>query len=290
MAPTAAPIIAPAGASAEAAAISAAHAVLVHYFPGNTTALNEARDAALDAIPAGPAKADGIATGLAAAAGMIAQRVGDGSSPSTFYQPPAPLDPGEWDVTPGCPTDSSGNFLGGTLLNWRDVTPFGVIRPATGHWSERFRPAPPPALTSNEYAKDYAEVQAKGGAQSAVRTADRATVARFYAAASPTFIFHTVARQLAAARGDSLAENARNLALMSIATNDSLVASFATKYHYTYWRPSTAIRAGDLDGNRKTEPDPNFATFLVTPCFPSYPSNHASGSNAAAETIRRIYG
>jgi hypothetical protein len=123
-----------------------------------------------------------------------------------------------------------------------------------------------------------------------VRTADRATVARFYAAASPSFVFLTAARQLAEARGDSLAENARNLALISMATNDSLVASFATKYHYNYWRPSTAIRAGDSDGNRKTEADPNFVTFLVTPCFPSYPSNHASGSNGAAETMRRIYG
>ena len=290
VAPTALPIVAPPGASAEAAAIAAAHAVLVHYFPGSAAALDAARDAGLAAIPDGLAKTNGIATGLAAAAGMIAERVGDGSSPLTFYQPPAPLDPGEWNITPGCPTDASGNPLGGILLNWRDVRPFGVVRPAVGHWSEAFRPAPPPELTSNESAKDYNEVQAKGGAVSAVRTAERATVARFYAAASPTFVFLTAARQLAEARGDSLAENARNLALVSIATSDSLVASFATKYHYNFWRPSTAIRGGDTDGNRKTAADPNFVTFIVTPCFPSYPSNHASGSNGGAETMRRIYG
>ena len=288
--PAAAPIVAPAGASAEAAAISAAHAVLINYFPGSATTLNEARDAALVSIPDGAAKTDGVATGVAAAAALIALRLGDGSSPSTFYQPPAPPDPGEWTTTPGCPSDPSGNPLGGTLLNWRDVTPFGVVATATGHWSEPFRPAPPPALTSSRYAMDYQEVQAKGGAISAERTTAQEAVARFYAAASPTFIFLTAARQLAAARGDSLAENARSLALIAMATNDSLVASFATKYHYNYWRPSTAIRAGDLDGNRKTDADPNFATFLVTPCFPSYPSNHASGSNGAAETMRRIYG
>ena len=116
-APTGAPIIAAAGASVEAAAISAAHAVLVQYFAGNAVTLNAARDAALATIPAGAAKSNGIAAGLAAAAGMIAQRVADGSSPLTFYQPPAPLDPGGWSGTPGCPTDISGNPLGGTLMN-----------------------------------------------------------------------------------------------------------------------------------------------------------------------------
>ena len=153
-------------------------------------------------------------------------------------------------------------------------------------------PGPPPALTSNQYAKDYNEVKVKGALVSAERSDDSATVARFYGALSPTFLFHTAARQLAEARGDSLAENARNLALISIATNDSLVASFEAKYHYDFWRPITAIRAGATtpDGNSKTEGDINFATFLGTPCFPSYPSNHASGSNGAAETMRRIYG
>lgn len=90
----------------------------------------------------------------------------DGSSPLTFYQPPVPLDRGGWSGTPGCPTDISGNPLGGTLMNWRDVKAFGVVVPAEGHWNEPFRPAPPPALTSNEYAKDYNEVRAKGAAAS----------------------------------------------------------------------------------------------------------------------------
>jgi hypothetical protein len=99
-----------------------------------------------------------------------------------------------------------------------------------------------------------------------------------------------VARQLSTARGDSLTENARNLALISIATNDALIASFKTKYHYLFWRPYTAIRLGDTDSNGKTEADPSWTTFIATPCFPSYPSNHASGSNAGLEALRRIYG
>jgi hypothetical protein len=283
------PVSAPPGASAEAAAIAAAHNVLVHFFPGNAMTLDAARVAALAAIPAGPPKSDGVTVGETAAARLIAERATDGASPLTFYHPGPPL-PGAWDTTPGCPADSSGNPLGGTLLNWRDVTPFGVVRPLQGHWSEPFRPAPPPSLTSNRYATDYNEVKAKGGVVSTERSGEREVVARFYAAASPTFLFHTAARQLAAARGDSLAENARNLALISIATNDSLIASFAAKYHYEFWRPVTAIRAGAADGNGKTTADAAFATLLLTPCFPSYPSNHASGSNGAAETMRRIYG
>jgi hypothetical protein len=290
-APTGVLISAAVGSSAEAAAISAAHAVLLNYFPASAAALNADLATSLAAIPNGAPKTNGIAAGQAAAAALIALRVGDGSSPLTNYLP-APSAPGDWDITPGCPTTAGGAQLGGILFNWGDVRPFGIAQPATGHWSEPFRPVPPPALTSNEYAKDYNEVKAAGSAAAtaAQRSAERATVARFFAALSPTFLFHTAARQLAAARGDSLSENARNLALISISTNDALIASFKTKYFYQLWRPYHAIRLGDTDGNGKTDEDTTWATFIATPCFPSYPSNHASGSGAAAEALRRIYG
>ena len=290
VAPSASPIVAPAGASGEAAAIAAAHAVLVNYFPGDAAALNADRDASLAAIPDGPAKANGIATGQAAAAAMIAERVGDGASPAAFYLPPSPVAPGEWDITPGCPVDASGNPQGGILFNWQNVRPFGVALPQSGHWTEDFRPAPPPEITSNLFAKAYNEVKSVGAANSTERPDDRSTIVRFYAATSPTFLFHSVARQLAEGRGQSLTANARILALVSIATNDSLVASFAAKYHYLYWRPVTAIRAGDTDDNVKTVRDAGFTPFITTPCFPSYPSNHASGSNGAIEVLRRFYG
>ena len=287
---TSGPIVAPAGASSEAAAIAAAHAVLVNYFPASAAALDTERSASLAAIPDGAAKTNGIATGAAAAAAMIAERNGDGSSPLTFYLPPSPTLPGKWDITPGCPTDANGNALGGILFNWPNIRPFGVPRPPLGHWSAAFRPGPPPAITSDTYAKDYNELRRVGGVASPDRPQDRATIARFYAALSPTFVFHAVARQLAEGRGQSLTTNARILALMSIATTDALVASMATKYHYLFWRPVTAIRAGDTDGNPNTDPDATYTPFIVTPCFPSYPSNHASGSNAAIETLRLFYG
>ncbi len=96
--------------------------------------------------------------------------------------------------------------------------------------------------------------------------------------------------QVAQQPGVSLSENARALALINMAMSDSLVASFFNKYHYNFWRPETAIHAGDTDGNPKTEADPNYVPFITTPCFPSYPSNHGSAGNAAAEVLRRLYG
>jgi len=129
-----------------------------------------------------------------------------------------------------------------------------------------------------------------GSVDSTERPPDSANVALFYAATSSTQVFNQAARQVAQEQGRSLSENTRALALINMANNDSLVATFFNKYHYNFWRPETAIHAGDTDGNPKTDPDPNYVPFIVTPCFPSYPSNHGSAGNAAAEVLRRIYG
>ena len=276
-------VVAPAGASAEAAAITAAYRVLKSYFPGAAT-LDANYAASLAAIPDGSAKTDGVATGEAAAAQMIALRAGDGSSPAEFYLPVS-SEPGVWQTTPSC------SPAGGILFHWHNVTPFGIPSVAGSlNWMEEFLPGPPPRLTSRKYAKDYKEVKTVGSLNSTERPQDRADVVRLFTVSSPSFVFNLVARQLAVAQGNSLSENARALALLNMATNDSLVASFGTKYYYLFWRPETAIHAGDRDGNAKTHPDPSFAPFIATPCFPSYPSNHASGSNSAAEILRRLYG
>jgi hypothetical protein len=132
-------------------------------------------------------------------------------------------------------------------------------------------------------------VKKVGGVGSTERPADRADVARFYAASSPAYVFNLAARQVAAARNLSLSKNARMLALLNMASSDSLVASFFNKYHYDYWRPETAIRSPDKFSKR-LELDPSFVPYITTPCFPSYPSNHASGSRGAAEILKRIFG
>jgi hypothetical protein len=278
-------VVAPAGASADAAAIAAAYRVLKNYFPLAPN-LDGAYAASLSAIPAGSAKSGGIATGEAAAAQMIAARIGDGSSPPQFYAPES-TDPGVWQLTPSCPA------AGGVNFQWQNMTPFGVPSvPGSKAWIAQFALDPPPALTSRRYARDYNEVKRVGNVSSDLtdRPQDRADVARFYAASSPSFVFNLAARQVAAEKGSSLSKNARTLALLNMASNDSLVVSFWTKYHYKLWRPETAIFEGNLDGNPRTDADTTYKPYILTPCFPSYPSNHGSGSNSAAEILRRAYG
>ena len=278
-------VAAPAGASADAAAIAAAYHVLKTYFPLAPN-LDGAYTASLAVIPNGSAKSGGIATGQVAAAQMIALRLGDGSSPPQFYLP-ASINPGVWQLTPGCPA------AGGVGFQWQNISPFGVPSvPGSHEWIAQFDPGPPPALTSKRYARDYNEVKRVGNVSSDLseRPQDRADVARFYAVSSPSFVFNLAARQVAAAEGSSLSKNARVLALLNMATNDSLVASFWTKYHYNLWRPETAIFEGNLDGNAKTDADLTFVPYILTPCFPTYPSNHASGSDGAAEILRRVFG
>jgi hypothetical protein len=275
-------VVAAPGASAEAAAVAAAHRVLVTYFPGSAATLDTARAASLAAIPDGRPKNDGITAGEAAAAAMMALRAADGAAPPQFYAPSDAV-PGAWQATPTCPINPSTGERAGVFLNWGSVTPFGIPNAAA------FRPEPPPELASSAYRKAYEEVMAVGGVNSVARPLDRSDVARFYGIASPTYVWNVVARQLAADEA-TISENARALALVNMAISDGLVASMATKYHYAFWRPETAIRAGDTDGNPRTDADPGFTPYIATPCFPSYPSNHGSASSAAAEVLRRLYG
>jgi hypothetical protein len=274
-------IVAPPGASAEAAAIQAAYRVLRTYFPVSASALDTQRAQSLALIPDSQAKNDGILTGEAAALAMIALRASDGSSPSQFKIPGLAV-PGEWQATPSCP--SPGGIAVGVFFQWQFVTPFGVPS------ASNFLLDPPPALTSERYAKAYNEVMTVGSFDSTERPQDRTDVVHFYAASSPTLVFNQAAQQVAREQGRSLSENARALALVNMAISDSLVASFLNKYHYNFWRPETAIHAGDADGNPKTTPNPGFVPFITTPCFPSYPSNHGSGSGGGAEILRRVYG
>jgi hypothetical protein len=271
---------APEGASVDAAVIIAAHRALTNYFPAAmfpaaNLVLNAARDLDLGAIPDSPAKTDGMAVGLAAANAMIALRATDGSAPLTTLIPSSTL-AGDYQLTTGC--------AAGMFYNWQNVTPFGVPD------ATAFLLTPPPSLGSQQYAKDYYEVMTVGSSNSTDRPADRTEVARLYAGSSPSFVLSMATRQISTAKGLSLSENARALALIMMGISDSLVASFYNKYHYNSWRPETGIRNGASDGNGKTNGDPGFATFIPTPCFPSYPSNHASGTGGGLEVMRRLFG
>jgi hypothetical protein len=267
----------PPGASAEAAAVAAAHDVLVHYLPAAAAALATARATSLAGIPDGEHKDAGVGVGSAAAAAMIALRANDGSAPPQFHVP-ALSEAGEWQPTAACPA------AGGILRHWGRVAPFGV-RSIT-----RFRSAPPPPVASARYARAYHEVLTVGAADSVRRPADRADVARFYNVNLAVRVWNDVARQLAAVRPLALTAGARAFALLNMAISDGLVASMDTKYRYRFWRPETAIRAGDDDDNERTAGNPAFTPFITTPCFPGYPSAHASGSYAARAVVARIWG
>ena len=268
------------GASPDAAAVEAAYDVLSHYFgltnPAIQAALDSARANSMSVIPDGQAKADGLQAGDDAAQAIIDLRANDSSATPPLTTIPGPPAPGVYQLTTGC--------TAAIAYNWSSVTPFGIPRVSD------YLLGPPPALTSEAYTKAYNEVMTVGAIDSTARPQDKANLALFFAATSPTQAMNQAAREVAREMGGSLSQNARALALINMAINDSLVASFFNKYLYNFWRPETAIHAAASDGNPNTEPDPDWAPFITTPCFPSYPSNHGSAVNAAGEVLRRLYG
>jgi hypothetical protein len=267
-------VTAPPGASSEAAAITAAHGTLVAYFPAQAATLNAQRDASLGTIPDGQAKTDGIAVGIAAAAAMVADRVGDGSAPPIVHIP-TNTDPYEWQLTPGC--------TGGVFRHWPNVRPFGIES------ASQFRSDPPPALDSGVYAQDFNEVQLVGGVNSPNRSQDRTDVARLYAVGPGHWTWNYVLLQIASTRDDEITDTARTMAVMNMAINDAYISGFESKYFYRTWRPVTAIPRADEDGNKWTTADA-FTPLISTPCFPAYPSNHGTGSGAARTVLERAYG
>jgi hypothetical protein len=269
-------ITAPPDASPDAAAIAAAHDVLEHYFPAAAAMLDADEANSLSLIASGSSKDNGIAIGKAAAAAIIAARANDGSTPTeTFF--PASSDPGVWQPTPPA-------FAAGILLNWRNVTPFAVRS------SKQFRVDAPPDLTSTAYTRSYQEVSEFGDINSAARPQDRTDVAHFFAAVNAPEVWNNVVQQITQERHTSPIDKARAFALINMAISDGLVTVMESKYFYVRWRPVTAIRAGDTDGNPNTEPNLAFTPLITTPPFPSYPSAHASASYGAREVIERLFG
>jgi hypothetical protein len=263
------------GSSPEAATIAAAHAVLARLHPEKSAQIDAQREKSLAAIPEGPAKAGGIAAGIAAADAILAQRAHDGFETVVPYAPG--MRPGDYVATP---PDFTPAFMPGL----GEVDTF-IIRNA-----RQFRSAPPPDLGSKEYARDFEEVKRVGAVNSAERSEDLALRARFYAVTDADRIYYPAARQVASAQGKTLSENARLFARLSIAIWDGIVACFETKYHFPLWRPVTAIRAAQTDRNPKTQPDPDWEALVFTPPFPAYPSGHASFGGAARAILEDEFG
>ena len=262
--------VAPAGGSPEAAGVAAAHAVLIKIFPDQKGALDASYADSLARIPDGSGKTSGMAVGESAAREILAFRTGDGADAPNNYRPRTT--PGEYVATP-LPAASQ----------WGSVTPWVMER------GSQFRPEPPPPLTSGEWAKDYNEIKEVGGKKSTVRTHEQTDIAKFWTITGPQS-WDPIVRQLAAAPGRTLAENARLFALVEIAAADAYIAVFDAKYTFNFWRPITAIRNGDIDGNDATVREADWEPLVDTPLHPEYPCAHCITSAAVAAVLRSEFG
>jgi hypothetical protein len=267
-------------ASLRAAAAQAAHDVLANLYPHQQAIFDAELSDSLMGIP--PAQAtSGRSIGHTVAARMLANRANDGwSAPWTPYL--LPPTPGNWqELFPG-PYPGFAVFT-----NFPGVTPFALTR------STQFLPAPPPALSSAEYAAAFNEVKQLGSATSTSRTADQ-TLTAFLWANPPVSdgLMNNVVRTTAVARNNSTVENARLFALIFMAYHDALETTFTSQYTYGFWRPVTAIRRAGEDGNPNTAPDANWDSLLGvmgTPPHPSYASNASSASASLATTLALFY-
>jgi len=268
-----------ANTSAEAAATAAAHKVMLALYPTNAATYNTLHSSLLAGIPDGPAKLNGITWGMQVAEAMLAERANDGST--NVVPAPTSANPGDWLPTPPA-------FAPYLLPEWCFMQPF------TMKSSEQFRPPPPPALDSAEYAEQYNQVKEIGSSTSATRTADQTQIAFFWAdgagTETPPGHWNDIAQDVAAAQGNTLAQNARLFALLNLSLADAAISCWDAKYIYNWWRPITAIRAGDTDGNDATVADPTWSSLIGTPPFPEHTSGHSTFSGAAATVLALFFG
>jgi hypothetical protein len=270
------------GASTEAAAAQAAHDVLTALFPTQSATFDALLNSQLANLPNGREK-QGIAIGRAVAKAVLEWRQNDGWPPTIVPDPTyvLPLTPGLWQPTPPA-------FSFATFTFFPKAMPFGIQS------STQFLPPPPPTLTSERYARDFNETKTLGLATSTVRTPEQTEIALRIAAVGystpPTEPFFRVAEDVALTQGLSLVEAARLFALVAVSGHDGLQTSFTSKFTYGLWRPVTAIRRADEDGNPATEPDPEWIPLLVTPPYPSYAGNAACGSAAQARALQLAMG
>jgi hypothetical protein len=261
-------------ASAEAAAATAAYDVLAALFPAQMADLDAKYAASLAALPDDIAKVNGIAVGQQAASAILNARAQDGRDATVIYVPGS--GPGVWVPTPPA-------FLAAQAPETQLVQPFVL------NSGSQFRPEGPFSLGSEDWARDYNEVKGLGSAVGSARTAEQTDIARFWSD-NPPLQWNRAWRALSVAKGLGLAENARYFAMLASASADALIACWDAKYYYNFWRPVTAIRAGDSDGNSETAPDATWIGLIVTPNHPEYPAAHGCFSGASTETLKYFFG
>ena len=270
---------APRWASEEAAAAVAAHDVLVSLMPAQQATLDAALASSLAAVPDGRAEDAGVAFGKLVADRMLAERADDGSTDVVTYVPGT--GPDDWQPTPPA-------FAPAAIPQWATVEPFGISSP------DQFRADPPPSLDSPAFTQAFNQIKAIGASNSTTRTAEQTDIARYWAGPSgtvqPPGHWNSIARGVADAQGNSLAENARMFALLNIGMADALITAWDTKFEYSFVRPVTAIRNADNDGNPDTAADPAWSPLLTTPGHPSYMAAHSAVSATAATVLAEFFG
>jgi hypothetical protein len=269
----------PASASDIAAASEAAHRTLTVLFPAQTGQFTALHHTIIQAIKDGPQKASGLHWGGLVADQILTSRANDGSG--AVVPAPVGTGAGAWEPTPPA-------FAPYLLAQWGHVAPFAIES------SGALRPPGPSPLDSAQWAAEYNEVKALGAAAGSTRTAEQSQIARFWAdgagTETPPGHWNHIAQDVAMAQGNTLEQNARLFALLNLALADAAICAWDAKYAFNFWRPVTAIRFGDTDGNDDTDGDPLWSSFIPTPPFPDYISGHSTFSGAASRVLARFYG
>ena len=263
-------------ASIEAAAAQAARDVLAALYPTRVSVFDAELAISLQGIEENRAQ-QGIRVGEIVAERMLAARANDGWN----VTPPAytlPATPGNWQ-----PTSTAATFT-----HYPSVQPFAITS------ATQFAPNPPPSMTSAQYANDLNELKEIGSVNSLTRTADQTQVARLWANINtPTnflLVWNNVARTVSVARAITTVERARLFALTNIALHDALQTTFASKFQHGLWRPITAIRRADEDGNAATTSDPSWSSLIPAPPYPSYAGNMAAIGTSQATVLALFFG
>jgi PAP2 superfamily len=257
------------GPTQGASIAAASRTVLLHEAATLKERTEAAYGRALATIPAGESRTRGISVGERAAANTLAKHSDDIGNPEPYR-----------------PLTSPGVYVPTTFpLGYA----FAQHRPWFMKSAAQFRPGPPPALTSALWARDYNEIKLLGSVTSKVRTPDQTAIARFWATALPD-VHMGVVHSVAIAPGREVTRNARFYAAVTAAMNDGEIAVLEAKYFYSFWRPITAIRNGDRDGNPATERDPDWTPLIATPLHPEYPCAHCLIASTIATVIRAEVG
>jgi hypothetical protein len=267
--------------SLSAAAATAGHDMLVALFPKQS--------ATLDADYANFLAANGVdpldpatAVGAQAAANILALRSNDGRFPPNQLPFPGGVSIGQWRPTPSLLPGPPPSLAPG-LTPW-----VASVRPFTMNSNSQFRLGPPPELSSEKWASDYNEVKAVGSLHSTTRTAEQTDIGYFWADSGPV-LWQNALRYISRGYVNDVGDSARMYALAEAALADAQIACWESKYFYNFWRPITAIRLGDQDGNPATQVDPDWQPLIDTPNFPEYPSGHAAISGAISHALRLFF-